>query len=135
MTQPVGPRIGVVGAGAWGTALALVTRRAGREVLIWAHGSDVVAAINERHENPLLLPGVALDPAIRATGDMSELSGCGVVLLAPPARLCTDNAAMIAWAGIERLQLGQQDGLDFAPRPRWPLDPTAPKAVGAGVKA
>ncbi len=56
-------------------------------------------------------------------------------LVAPPARLCTDNAAMIAWAGIERLRLGQRDGLDFAPRPRWPLDPTAPKATGAGIKA
>jgi len=56
-------------------------------------------------------------------------------LVAPPLRLCTDNAAMIAWAGIERLRRGQTDGLDFAPRPRWPLDPTAPKATGAGVKA
>jgi N6-L-threonylcarbamoyladenine synthase len=59
----------------------------------------------------------------------------GLSLVAPPARLCTDNAAMIAWAGIERLRLGQRDGLDFAPRPRWPLDPTAPKAIGAGIKA
>jgi N6-L-threonylcarbamoyladenine synthase len=56
-------------------------------------------------------------------------------LVAPPARLCTDNAAMIAWAGIERLKAGARDGLDFAARPRWPLDPTAPKAVGAGAKA
>lgn len=54
---------------------------------------------------------------------------------APPLALCTDNAAMIAWAGIERLRLGEQDRLDFAPRPRWPLDPTAPRAPGAGVKA
>jgi N6-L-threonylcarbamoyladenine synthase len=56
-------------------------------------------------------------------------------LVAPPARLCTDNAAMIAWAGIERLEAGCRDGLDFAARPRWPLDPTAPKAIGAGAKA
>jgi N6-L-threonylcarbamoyladenine synthase len=41
---------------------------------------------------------------------------------------------MIAWAGLERLQLGLQDGLNFAPRPRWPLDPTAPARPGAGVK-
>jgi N6-L-threonylcarbamoyladenine synthase len=47
------------------------------------------------------------------------------VIRIPPPRLCTDNAAMIAWAGIERLRLGLTDGLDFAPRPRWPLDPTA----------
>ena len=42
---------------------------------------------------------------------------------------------MVAWAGIERLRLGRIDGLDFAPRPRWPLDPEAAPAIGAGVKA
>ena len=55
--------------------------------------------------------------------------------VAPPPALCTDNAAMIAWAGLERLRLGEVDGLDFAPRPRWPLDPDAAPAIGAGVKA
>jgi N6-L-threonylcarbamoyladenine synthase len=59
----------------------------------------------------------------------------GLSLVAPPVRLCTDNGAMVAWAGIERLQLGLIDGLDFAPRPRWPLDPDAPPAAFAGVKA
>lgn len=54
---------------------------------------------------------------------------------APPMRLCTDNAVMIAWAGLERLRLGQSDGLDFAPRPRWPLDPAARKPEGKGAKA
>ena len=58
----------------------------------------------------------------------------GAQLIAPPQRLCTDNAAMIAWAGIERLRLGLTDGLDFAPRPRWPLDPGAPPVGYAGVK-
>ena len=59
----------------------------------------------------------------------------GLRFLAPPQRLCTDNGAMIAWAGIERLRLGLTDGFDFAPRPRWPLDPAAPRTTGAGVKA
>ena len=59
----------------------------------------------------------------------------GVSLLAPPGRLCTDNAAMIAWAGIERLALGETSSFDFAPRPRWPLDEHAPRLAGAGVKA
>ena len=54
---------------------------------------------------------------------------------APPQRLCTDNAAMIAWAGVERLRLSSVDSLDFAPRPRWPLDPGAPKVAYAGAKA
>jgi N6-L-threonylcarbamoyladenine synthase len=63
----------------------------------------------------------------------------GATLIAPPPRLCTDNAAMIAWAGLERLRLGQCDALDLAPRPRWPLDPAATAKIGraglgAGVK-
>jgi len=59
----------------------------------------------------------------------------GLEFVAPALALCTDNAAMVAWAGIERLRLGFTDSIDFAPRPRWPLDPTAPRAIGAGVKA
>jgi len=54
---------------------------------------------------------------------------------APPMWLCTDNAAMIAWAGAERLAAGLVDDLDVPARARWPLDPTAEKARGAGVKA
>lgn len=49
----------------------------------------------------------------------------GARLVAPPVKLCTDNGAMIAWAGVERLRLGRADDLDFRPRPRWPLDPDA----------
>ncbi len=64
--------------------------------------------------------GVAANAAVRAT-----LAGAaaarGVALVAPPVRLCTDNAVMVAWAGIERLRLGIEDALDVAPRPRWPL--------------
>ena len=51
----------------------------------------------------------------------------GVKLIIPPPGLCTDNGAMIAWAGLERLRLGMTDGMDFAPRPRWPLDANAPR--------
>ena len=55
---------------------------------------------------------------------------------APPIRFCTDNGVMVAWAGLERYRAGYTDSLDFKPRPRWPLDETAPKAPGAGgVKA
>jgi N6-L-threonylcarbamoyladenine synthase len=56
-------------------------------------------------------------------------------LYAPPLKLCSDNAAMIAWAGIERLNQGLSDALDVKARPRWPLDPTAEPRHGAGVKA
>jgi N6-L-threonylcarbamoyladenine synthase len=57
-----------------------------------------------------------------------------VAFLAPPLPLCTDNAAMIAWAGIERLELGLTDGLDLMARPRWPLDATLAPMLGAGKK-
>jgi N6-L-threonylcarbamoyladenine synthase len=59
----------------------------------------------------------------------------GFTLHAPPAALCTDNGAMIAWAGLERLGRGMVDSLDAPPRARWPLDPDAAPAPGAGVKA
>ena len=58
----------------------------------------------------------------------------GVPFLAPPLRLCTDNAAMIAWAGIERLQAGLSADPDFVARPRWPLDDRAPALLGSGKK-
>ena len=78
--------------------------------------------------------GVAANQALRARlADLAAYQGFAFV--APPQNLCTDNAAMIAWAGIERLKLGLVDALDFAPRPRWPLDPNAKLAPGAGVKA
>lgn len=78
--------------------------------------------------------GVAANQAMR--GALEALAGNhGLRFVAPPLKLCTDNAAMIAWAGIERLALGQDDPLDFAPRPRWPLDPSAEPVRGAGVKA
>ena len=54
--------------------------------------------------------------------------------LAPPLRLCTDNAAMIAWAGIERFRLGHTDDLTLSARPRWPLDTSAPAMLGSGKK-
>jgi N6-L-threonylcarbamoyladenine synthase len=59
----------------------------------------------------------------------------GLEFVAPPLGLCTDNGAMVAWAGLERLRLGLVDGLDAPLRPRWPLDPAAPPRSGAGVKA
>jgi N6-L-threonylcarbamoyladenine synthase len=78
--------------------------------------------------------GVAANRSIRAalTG-LAEAHGLPFV--APPSWLCTDNAAMIAWAGALRFEAGLVDGLDAPARARWPLDPDAEKARGAGVKA
>jgi N6-L-threonylcarbamoyladenine synthase len=68
--------------------------------------------------------GVAANLYLR--GRLEELAAKhGAKLVAPPLKLCTDNGAMIAWAGLERLRLGRTDALDFRPRPRWPLDPLA----------
>jgi glycerol-3-phosphate dehydrogenase (NAD(P)+) len=79
-------RIGIIGGGAWGTALAVVMRRAGREVTIWAHEPEVVAAINREHRNPLFLPDIALDPAIVATSDLADAAATDIVLLVTPAQ-------------------------------------------------
>jgi N6-L-threonylcarbamoyladenine synthase len=77
--------------------------------------------------------GVAANKAIRAMLEtVSERAG--VPFLAPPLRLCTDNAAMIAWAGIEHLRAGLPPSTDFAARPRWPLDESAPAILGSGKK-
>lgn len=77
--------------------------------------------------------GVAANRLIR---DRLEgvASAAGARFTAPPLRLCTDNAAMIAWAGIERFRLGHRDGMDLSARPRWPLDDRAPALIGAGRK-
>ncbi len=78
--------------------------------------------------------GVASNSAIRAML-LNLTQRHNMRFTAPPPWLCTDNAAMIAWAGIERFAAGLTDGLDFAAKPRWPLDNDAAPARGAGIKA
>lgn len=99
-----------------------------------AHALDTFLA---RHPDggPLVVAGgVAANAYLR--GRLQDLAADrGVPFAAPPLDLCTDNGAMVAWAGLERLRRGDTDPLDFKPRPRWPLDPDAPAAAFAGVKA
>jgi glycerol-3-phosphate dehydrogenase (NAD(P)+) len=78
--------VGIVGGGAWGTALAVSARRAGRDVILWAYEPETVAEINERHRNSLYLPGIALDPAIEATAKLSEVATCDLLLMVTPAQ-------------------------------------------------
>ena len=77
---------GVIGAGAWGTALAQVCARAGLNVRLWAREPEVAAAVNETHENPLFLPGVSLAPEAAATTDLADLAGLELLLAVVPAQ-------------------------------------------------
>ncbi|MDX2289998.1 MAG: NAD(P)H-dependent glycerol-3-phosphate dehydrogenase [Hyphomicrobiaceae bacterium] len=79
-------RIGVVGGGAWGTALAQTLALSGREVVIWAHEPETIADINGRHTNNLFLPGIGLEPRLHATGDLVDIASQDIVLLVPPAQ-------------------------------------------------
>jgi glycerol-3-phosphate dehydrogenase (NAD(P)+) len=79
-------RIGVIGGGAWGTALAQVAASGGHEVMIWAREAEVVDAINASHTNPAFLPNIALSPSIRATDDLAALEWADALLVVAPAQ-------------------------------------------------
>ena len=78
--------VGVIGGGAWGTALATVMAQIHNDVLIWAREDEVVKGINSTHENQAFLPKLKLSPTIRATGELSEMAGCGALLIVTPAQ-------------------------------------------------
>ncbi len=79
-------KLGVIGGGAWGTALAQVAAESGEHVWLWAREPEVVESINATHENQLFLAGIPLFPAIRATDDFDALSGCEALLIVTPAQ-------------------------------------------------
>ena len=81
-----GQTIGVVGAGAWGTALAQMLASDGRKVLIWAREAELVEEINKAHRNSLYLASAELAPSISATGDLAEIARCDALLLVTPAQ-------------------------------------------------
>jgi N6-L-threonylcarbamoyladenine synthase len=87
-----------------------------------------------RHPVLVVAGGVAANRRLKSTFETLSARH-GFSLMVPPAHLCTDNAAMVAWAGAERLALGFADPLDAQARARWPLDPEAVRMTGAGVKA
>ncbi len=104
--------------------IALKSRRA-LEVFIQKHPQTPPTLV--------VAGGVAANSAIRAT--LRNLcAGMSVRIVTPPHALCTDNAAMIAWAGIERLRLGPVDDSTVSPRPRWPLDDKSHAMLGSGKK-
>ena len=127
-------KAGVIGAGAWGTALAQLLASDGQDVALWALEPEVVDAINGVRENPLYLANIPLSPAIRATGDMADLAGCDLLLVVSPAQhlrsvvarapagvpLVLCSKGIEAGTGLLMSQVAQQ------------AQPTAPIAVLSG---
>ena len=95
-------KIGVIGGGAWGTALAQVAADGARDVVLWARETAVVDSINAQHENTLFLAGVALSPTIRATEDLAALAGMDAILVVAPAQ---HVGSVLAAAPISRIPL------------------------------
>ena len=87
--------VGVIGAGAWGTALAQVCARAGMDVLLWAREPEVVEAVNGARQNTLFLPGVTLHGAVRATGDLTAMAVADLLLAVVPAQHMRATLTMI----------------------------------------
>ena len=111
---------------AWRADLAASFQAAVADCLVdrTAHAITLFSAEYGAGKALVVAGGVAANASLRAR--LSDLAAAeGMAWVAPAPALCTDNAAMIAWAGLERFAAGQRDGLDFAPRPRWPLDTTS----------
>src|SRR4029079_5041776 len=81
-----GMKLGIIGGGAWGTALAQVAAAGGRETLLWALEAEVVDSANGSHEIAAFLPGVTLDSAIRATSNLGDLDDCDALLVVTPSQ-------------------------------------------------
>jgi glycerol-3-phosphate dehydrogenase (NAD(P)+) len=128
--------IGIVGGGAFGTAMACVLRRSGHEIDLWAREPEVVAAINRDAANPLFLQGVPLVPGIRATGDMALLKAADLVLLAPPAqhmRAVTQSLELNPGTPVVSCSKGIERGsLALMPQVLAETLPGAPVAVLSG---
>ena len=105
------------------------------DVLVEKTRRALSAYLDEAPAQPALAVagGVAANGAIR-DGLQALAEEQGVIYVAPPLHYCTDNAAMIAFAGAERLRLGHRDGMDLVARPRWPLDTAQPAMLGSGRK-
>lgn len=88
--------IGIIGSGAWGTALGQAARRAGRDVTLWARDAETVSSINTRHENARYLPGIPLDPQLYATTHIKQCAEAEAVLLVTPAQTIKETCQKIA---------------------------------------
>jgi glycerol-3-phosphate dehydrogenase (NAD(P)+) len=144
MNNPRYP-VGVIGGGAWGTALAAVMAQIHDEVLLWAREEEVVSSINDAHENTAFLSGLTLSPKIRATGDLGLMAECGALLIVTPAQhvratltaLPETNAPLLLCAkGIEAETQSLVSDIAAEIRPGNPLavlsGPTFAHEVAAG---
>ncbi|HTW52471.1 MAG TPA: NAD(P)H-dependent glycerol-3-phosphate dehydrogenase [Stellaceae bacterium] len=127
-------RLAIIGAGAWGTALALVARRAGSDAAIWARSAAVAEALRDRRENPAYLPGIALDRVIAATTDpATAVTGVDAALIVVPAQFMRETLAgfgavlpsalplLLCAKGIETGSLKTMAELVAELRPQTPL--------------
>lgn len=138
--------IGVIGGGAWGTALAQVAAAGGGDVLIWAREAEVRRGINDAHENAAFLPGIALSSRIRATDALGALGGCDAILVVTPAQhmravladLPEGTAPLVLCAkGMEEATTSFLHDIAAAVHPRAPVavlsGPTFAHEVAAGL--
>jgi len=131
----IGPKIGVVGAGAWGTALAQVAAANGEPVMLWAREPEVIESVNNAHENPLFLKGLALSPSIRATGDLAGMGECEALLIVSPAQYLRTVISGLTVANIPLILCakGIEDGTGLLMHEVVrELRPDAPVAVLSG---
>lgn len=139
-------RIGILGAGAWGTALAVTAQRAGREVTLWVRRSVQAAAIFARRENLLHLPGAMLDPGIRITNAIEPALDADAIMVALPAQHLREHLTGLAWPsapavlcakGIERASLKSMPEVMAEIAPGLPVavlsGPTFAPEVAAGL--
>ncbi|MGB4107942.1 MAG: NAD(P)H-dependent glycerol-3-phosphate dehydrogenase [Alphaproteobacteria bacterium] len=140
--------IGVIGGGAWGTALAQVFAKNGRDTTIWARETEVVSSINERHENSVFLAGIPLDKKLKATGSLDEIAKKDILVLVSPAQYVrttlgslkkdlNDKPVVICAKGIE-LNTGlllSQVAEDVAPRAKIAIltGPTFAAEIARGL--
>jgi len=112
----VSRQISIIGAGGWGTALALTLTQTGHAVCLWAFEKEVVEEIRERHENRLFLPGFRLPEGVRATNSLAEaLAGAGIVCLAMPSHVCGRiYEQMLPAIGADMVFVSATKGLDTA---------------------
>jgi len=107
-------RISIIGAGSWGTALAIALARAGRNVMLWAYEREVAESIRLRRENELFLPGAPLPPQVDATNNLEEaLDGAGTVLTVMPSHICRGLfERMIPWLKPEMVFVSATKGIE-----------------------